>query len=420
MAHDLDHLPRIVGCRSIGELITLDAVEIIGGPNGLTALLATDPDKDEKRRELISSIRGGKHVELAASAVTFRQRDGSPNANFLRHKPSRLGALAESFKKMPLLVDHAKWAQRSRIGTITKSELADLPHEWSGFRQQLHVVKPDAVISVLDGTLDRFSIGWRPTGPVLCTVHKTDIRSRNSCRCWPGDRVELDGKEQITEYEYQSAEGVETSAVNVPAVSGTKIEDVRAALAAELNLQLEGPRTMQFTRLAAILGLVALSTEADEDRAIRAVEDIKRGKLAAEQERDTARTELKSAIEKTAQLAASTIKVTVDAMLEDAYRNGKLLYSREGETGKALPSPREARLRKIAERDGVDALRAELAEMPQIAPVNKKVLGDNLPEPIKFDGSLSSSVLESTARQLGLEPKDLEATAAAMYGTKEG
>lgn len=186
----------------------------------------------EQRHELIAAVRGGKHHELAIDAITFRQGT-QPNRKFLRFNPSALAAIAASYVGMPVLRDHSTHALAARIGTIAASTLVH-DNGIAAFKQTLKVVKPEAVIGVLDGTLDRFSIGWAGTGPVLCTVHKLDVRSRaSSCGCWPGDKVLVDGVQHTVEYEFQSAEGTEVSAVNVPAVRGTRVQDVRAALAAE-------------------------------------------------------------------------------------------------------------------------------------------------------------------------------------------
>lgn len=189
-------------------------------------------DLTKRRGELIAAVRAGTHHELSVDAITFRQRDGHPNRKFLRFKPEALAAVAASYIGQPLILDHNAWDQHARIGTITASSLV---HEAgaAAFKQTLQVVKPEAVISVLDGTLDRFSIGWNGTGAVMCTAHKVDVRSRGACGCWPGDIATIDGKQHVVEYEFQSAEGTEVSGVNVPAVKGTGISDVRAALAAE-------------------------------------------------------------------------------------------------------------------------------------------------------------------------------------------
>jgi len=228
---------------------------------------------------------------------------------------------------------------------------------------------------------------------------------------------------QTVEFEYTAADGIEVSGVNVPAVKGTKIEDIRSALAVELSLDpsvhvfarpSQGDSVMSFPRLAALLGLSALAAANDEDRAVRAVEDLKRDKLAAEQERDAARTELTTAKKDAAEAKLTAQKTQVDGVITDAYRAGKLLYSRDEETGKALSSPREARLRRIAKDDGIEALKAELKEMPVIAPVNQRVLNEDAYEPAR--GALGNDNISSVAEQLGHDPKELAEYGDSMYG----
>ncbi len=240
-------MSRIIGCRGDAErsaIVNLTA-------NGEQFEL-----KDAAgRTSLIADVRAGKHVEVALTALTFRQKDGTPNKKHLRFATAALPKLATSYVGMPVLRDHDSHSQLSRVGTVKSSQLV-MDGGFPALRQVLEIVKPEAVISVLDGTLDRFSIGWSATGPVMCTAHEVDVRARGACGCWPGDVVTLDGGKSVTvEYEFQSAEGTEVSAVNVPAVKGTKIESVRssgaslaadravyrAALAAELHLEIPDP-----------------------------------------------------------------------------------------------------------------------------------------------------------------------------------
>jgi hypothetical protein len=290
-------------CRSYADVGELESIDV-GGVIGEGILRDSGGKLDgPAKAKLIEAVRAGQHVELTMRAVTFKQRDGSPNKNFMRFKSSALGDIASSFAGKPALVDHNKWSQSARIGTILESEAVPLPGGWTGFRQTIRVVKPHAVISVLDGTIDRFSIGWDPRGKVLCTAHNVDVRSRASCYwrddCYPGKAVDVDGETKIAEYEWQSTEGLETSGVNSPAVSGTKIEDIRSALAAELSLNTpdeKDPGMNLAAMLAAVLGASATLTEAE---LVRGVEDLRAGKLAAEQERDVAI--------KRAELAESTI-----------------------------------------------------------------------------------------------------------------
>jgi hypothetical protein len=407
---------RVIGCRSDALAVEIEGDILVHAASGIVTLKAGD---DKARHQLISSIRGGQHAELDVVATTFRQKDGVPNKRYLRHKPEALEALASSFEGMPMLLDHNSWEQRARMGTIRTSKL----HEhggtgWSSFKMGLRVVKPEAVISVLDGTLDRFSIGWSATGPVMCTAHKVDVRSSSRCGCWPGDRVEVDGKQHVVEYEFQSAEGTEVSAVNVPAVKGTKIEDVRSALAAELGFAAHvvnpssARREMSFPRLAAILGLSALAAPTDEDGAIRAAEGLQRRALAAEQERDTARARITTLENELATSKAAGSKAAVDALIDGAYRDGKLRMGRDSE-GAAIPSKFEAMYRKLAASEGIDALRSELAGLPQVVPIGKRPL-DSAGEPPRDNGGELTDDEKSVADQMGMDHKEFLASKREM------
>lgn len=405
-------------CRSDFEFFTPERdIVVIGGPGGGGTLKANRQLDGDKRREIIKAVRGGDHVELEVRARTFRQRDGSPNKNFLRLNPEKLSEAAASFASKPMLIDHRSWTQSARVGTILESEAVQQGHGWTAFMQTLQVVKPDAVISVLDGTLDRFSIGWsRNGGAVLCTAHKVDVTKRGSCGCWPGDVVEIDGAKHTVEFQWQTPEGTEVSGVNDPAVSGTRIEDTRAALSVELGLHRGKETGMQFTRLAAILGLAALASATDEDQAVRAVEGLQRGKLAAEQERDAARGELKTAKETAAKAVAGAVAAQVNSLIDGGYKSGKLRYGRD-EDGKAIPSKKEARLRRIAKDDGIDGLKVELDEMEVVVPLNRREL-DTDPARVSVGGEYGA--LASAAAQLGLDVKDVQAEYDNLNASQEG
>ncbi len=409
-----------IALRSDIEIAELGAIGVIGAAAIATELKGAITDAD-KRRELIAAVRAGEVIQLEVTARTFRQKDGKPNFRGLRFEPEILEAFASSFVGMPVLFDHNTYEQSARIGTIIASELYQQGDGWSGIRQTLRIVKPEAVISVLDGTLDRFSIGWIPTGPVLCSIHRTDVRSWSTRCCYPLEEKEVDGKKVTVEWCFTKAEGSEVSAVNVPAVKGTKIEDIRSALDAEISLGAgaqEKPTArseMGFHRLAALLGLTALAAPTDEEAAIRAVEAMRRNQLAAEQERDVATTRATTAETKLAaaeKIVEASLSKQVDIVLESAYHAGKLLYGRDGETGAALASPREERLRRIAKQDGLKALEAELAEMPVLAQVNKRVIKDDgparkRPALASTDDPMRQKALRRAAKQLGHKPSEL-------------
>lgn len=374
---------RILGCRSDADVAELGAITVLG-ESKFAGELRADASAETKRRELIASVRAGTHHELLVEATTFRQKEGVANRRNIRHADGALEALAGSFVGMPVLLDHDTRSQASRIGTIVESSLARHGGTgWANLNQKLRIVKPEAVISVLDGTIDRFSIGWLPTGPVLCSVHGVDVRGADSCYCWPGDQVSIEGKLRTVEYVFTAADGIEVSAVNVPAVKGTKVDDIRSALAAELDFSPRSPEPaghMRFTLLAAALSMTAL-TEADEAAALRAVEDLKRGKLTAEQERDEARRQLK---ELETKLTATEARVAVaeasalDSEIAAAIKDGKLRMTRDAE-GKPVPSKLELRARAIGTEKGLAAMREFLGELDAVIPIGQRPAAERDP-----------------------------------------
>lgn len=423
-------------CRSFADVGELDSITPLGPVAEAILKDNADPSGGATRAALIEAIRGGKHVELRARATTFRQRDGSPNKNFLRFKSSKLTEIAASFAGKPFLLDHNKWAQDARMGTIEESEAVPLAGGWTGFRQTLRIVKPHGVISILDGTIDRFSIGWDPRGQVMCTAHGVDVRSRKSCywteNCYPGKLVEVDGEKKIAEYEWQSTEGLETSGVNSPAVSGTKIENIKTALAAELglapSLPAKDPKMPRFPLLLAALALPSTGAAAElgdgDDGTVAArVTELRSELAAATSERDTALKRATDAEATVASLTAQIAKLTgdkVDALLEaKGYRAGKLIRGKN-EKSESVASLREPRLRRIAKEDGIAALEAELAEMPVVVPLDRVELAEEDPNPRTTVGDLPDTVLASTAKQLGIKPEDLKAHHDNLRGRAGG
>lgn len=437
-------VPRIIACRGEEELLVertssgilsfLSDIEIYGRFGASTQPVTRElkaganEDGNAHRLEMIQQLKSGTHLEIVVKrALTFRQPKGKRNRNSLRFQVDELAPSAPTWKGQPFLVDHNAHEQVARKGTILTSEFAEDAKGAPAFFMGFSVVKEDAAISVLDGTIDRFSIGWFSIGPVLCTAHGVDVRGPDSCYCWPGDKVLVDGKEKIVEYEYQKFAGKELSAVNVPAVVGTRIEQFHEALTAELGLPPRTTRPHQeqkkmasLPRLAAVLGLAAL-TDADDDRAVTIAEGLRQGKLAAEQERDTARTELTTArAERDTALAARDAGKT-DDLIAGAYRDGKLRWGRD-EAGKAVPSAREARLRKIAkEKDGPAALTAELAEMDVVVPVGQRAAALDAREPDKTVHAPENAIptmdqLQATADSLGVPVAKL----AERYGITAG
>lgn len=306
---------------------------------------------DADRGELLKAVRAGEVVELELEAVTFIQRD-TPNRNYVRFKAGILASFAKSFAGQPMLSDHNQWELSARGGTILSSKLEHADDGSKQIRMRLRLVKPWAVEGALDGTLDRFSIGWSRTGVVECSICSESLAK---CDHWPGDRV----GEKVCEAVFTAAVGTEVSGVNVPAVVGTRIDSISrleaidpsslADILAE-DTTSEGFDTMKL--FPALLAILCLPSTASEEDALKAVEDqadklrIAEGKLSNVSERLTAiETDTK------ARLAAER-KATIDSTIGQLIAGGKL------KPGSEL----ESALRRQGERD-LDVFAATAKEM---------------------------------------------------------
>lgn len=232
----------------------------------------------EERKSLIEASRAGQHVELEFEAITYYQRAGSQNRNFIRFRPGAMKALAKSGKGTPFLRDHAQRSQADRGGTVIASTAEKMDDGAIALRQRIRLTTPWAVQGALEGTIDRFSIGWHPTGELHCTACKA---SWTKCSHWPGDKID---DESVVELEYQEAELVEVSSVNVPAVVQTGITDqIRAALtlARQPTLAREEAAEMNPKELAKRLGLPESASEDEIFAALEAV-NRERSELALE------------------------------------------------------------------------------------------------------------------------------------------
>lgn len=370
------------------DLIVADFVgeiEIDGHP-GLSVLPAgslksESPDADAKahRFELISAVRGGKHVELAVTAQTFEQTK-HPNLRFLRLAEDKLALRAPTWKGQPYLTDHNTYSIKSSQGTIVSSKAIETAHG-TAFEQKLNAVTADAVIGILNGTFNKFSIGWWRAGPVLCSAHGCDVTSDDGCGCWPGEVVTLEGGKKVTvEYVFTDFRGKETSTVVLPAVQNTSISEIRAALAAELNIPQSRSRPptrttketkMLFHRLAAALGLAALG-EADEDRALAAVSALQARANTATSDLATARASLTQAEAAVRTLTAAQLGVQVDAILQaEGFSKGKIRRSHDS-AGQLTVGPVETFIRKLGADAGLEVMKAQLAAMPVIVPLGQR------------------------------------------------
>lgn len=300
------------------------------------ALYVSGSDKplsEAERKELIARVRAGEVIELELDAVPFIQR-ATANRNAVRFKSGILATFAKSYRGAPFLRNHDQDDQAQRGGTVLASKLEHGEDGSKSFRMRLKLVKPWAVESALDGTLDRFSIGWHRdrTLPLECSTCEADWLD---CAHWPG---ELDEKGNVVQLVIGGAEGTEVSAVNVPAVVGTFIESISqlssidpAQLADILASDTTPGEYDDMKLLAAVIAALALPTTTTEDEAAAAVARTRDELTGANDQLTIARDQLKTAREQLATLSAETKQreqlsrvSTVEAGVASLIAAGKL------------------------------------------------------------------------------------------------
>ena len=390
------------------ELAVLDA--------GGAATRLTNAD----RAGLLQRLRAGEHIELEANITAFIQRD-TPNRNFVRIKPGALPMMSTSFRGQPFLRDHASYELDARGGTILDSTFKHNEDGSKAISMRVKAVKPWAVEGLLDGTIDRFSIGFRRTGPVLCSLDEQPLYGRGCCDHWPGDLV--DGK--VCEALYTAAEGTEVSAVNVPAVVGTGIEavrglagefDGRAVLAAILGADFP-PEIAPMKLPIFLLAALSLGEEATADQATERAKALATDLATARTEEALLRARLSEAqasvTSLTTQLATSAEagrKTTIDQGIAKLYGSRKLQVVVDGD------NPVEKHLRAIGANDIklFEARCAEIAAGPDVNPAGK--LGELNKDVTKEERTGGTALTEDAKRWMrkaGLSEKEIEA-----HGTK--
>ncbi len=324
------------------------------------------------RQAIVDRVNDGELVELDVDIRAFQQLEGVPNANFLRIKKGILRKFAKSFKGQVFLSDHNDLAVDARGGTITKAQAVPIDGG-IGFDFTIRMFAPWAVLGVMRGTIDRFSIAWAHGGreTILCSHDGTPIFT--DCFHFPGELIEGEDGEEPTRVEwiFTVAEGTEASAVSIPAVPGTHIDEVRAALSATAKLcaarqkcrmqQEQEDDSMDLKKIAAKLGL---SADATEDTVLAALEASQTAQAEAGAELTALRgsqTEMQTQLN---ELAARDQQRTVDGLFVEFA--DRLPKARNAE-GQLCAHPAEVELRKLAVADPASA-RAILSTMPVVRP----------------------------------------------------
>jgi len=334
------------------------------------------------RASLLMAARAGKLTQpVVIDALTFIQRE-TPNRNFVRFAPRALRRVAKTLAGVPFLRDHRQNNVDARGGTVVESTLENHP-EGQAIRQTIELTKPWAQEAALDGTLDRFSIGWRASADdVVCSVCENSFFG-GACTHFPGDEVVTnDGAKKTVEMMYMDAEGVETSAVNVPAVVGTGVDGIRAQLSAarkEGNLMSE-----------------KLEEKKKEPVADRDLEQ----ELRAERER------VASLAARLEQLEADSVKrrvmevkAALDPLIERAKAEGKIIPKRDdkGEVAGEI----EKWIREVANQKGIAAAEEMVASMPRLMPIGVQPVAAGRGSDGR--GGELSAAQKSANRQLGIK-----------------
>jgi hypothetical protein len=190
---------------------TKSAPTLITSDLHVDADLAVRAGQDEERKNLLARVRSGEITELDIQIVAFRAK--YPNANYLRFRDEDLSRFAGSFGGQPFLRNHDVWDVGSRDGTIVEG----LIHN-DEFMQTVRLTTQRGMEDYLQGRIDRFSIGWY-YDDIQCSVCG---ERWYECNHYPGRRYG-EHKDKLCELVFVNPTGKETSAVNAPAVQGTRV-----------------------------------------------------------------------------------------------------------------------------------------------------------------------------------------------------
>jgi hypothetical protein len=194
-----------------------------------------------QRQRLRAQVQAGELGELEFAAVVYRT---GPNANFVRFRPEDLAAFAASFAGQPFLRNHDVADIGARDGTILESQLVGGPPApaelaLGEIRQRIRLTTARGIRDFAEGIIDRFSIAWTFEG-VICSIcgqdwlrceHRPGQRYPVTADCRPlavdrSQRSAVNGQPSaVCELIFVRPAGKETSAVNAPAVPGTRVLD---------------------------------------------------------------------------------------------------------------------------------------------------------------------------------------------------
>ncbi len=166
------------------------------------------------RAELLPQIESGEldHMDIRARVFgTGRIR------NPVMFREMDMPVFAASFEGKPFLRDHDQYEIEARDGTILTSGLDN-----GQIVQDIRITTRRGMMDYLEGRIDRFSIGW-DADQMVCSICQQDYLG-GQCMHIAGRQYDTLSGPQTCLLIFINPVGVETSAVNVPAVDGTYIE----------------------------------------------------------------------------------------------------------------------------------------------------------------------------------------------------
>lgn len=306
-------------------------------------------DADDQRKELIERSRRGEHIELQLEAVTYRQHDDHPDANYSDFSPAALARMAKTAPGTAFLRDHLLRDTAAVGGFCESCKLETLEDGTREMKETIVLSKPWAVESVLDGTMRRFSIGARPQGGIKNVICRVCGDSVAACGHYPGEVVETRSGPQTVVWRYKDAIMLERSWVLDPAVENTHIIG-----------------WVEKARQGKTLSMSMDTRDTKSDPVAQAAPDLERDALKA------ANADLTAAVAKLrADLAAKDAELaTFRAETESKAIEGQIAELLK--TGKLAPNgTQEKQIReRVAGGDlaGAKALLAFAAEAPAVTP----------------------------------------------------
>lgn len=434
------HAPAL--CRSAALTGTLTELRDVGGTTKLT---------DARRDELLEACVAGRYVELEVDVLAYTQKTGERNRNSVRFRDGAMVALGRTGKGTPVLRDHNQHDSLSKGGAVIASSTEKLADGEYVVRQTWKLTAPWAVEMALRGLMDAVSIGWRPTGSILCSACNAPVYTK--CYHWPGDRlVEKDDESGVkrrvraadgpivVEWIYTEAELVETSIVNIGGVPQARSEEVRAGLFAALSAGNPSLRSMldaggldfdgedlpeenedMDPELLKLLGLPASATLAEVQAAIAKLQALVKDATAKSAELAITQKDLDAIKTKLEAVEAEQRKTAEDKFIADALASGRItkadeeswrsLYSLDAKRAGELMAKREP---GTATPAGAVPQRAaepqnELAEVSE--PVRGQVLhitGGDVPGGLYAVAERSRTERKEIAQQLAASVKALE------------